>query len=79
MKHLVIAVGIAVGAFVTPTGAQPLSKDIAGRIEAIPIQTLTISDEQFLKGDAYGTLASRRFHCWLERFRTCLRCVGQTI
>jgi dienelactone hydrolase len=55
MKHLVIAVGIAVCAFVTPTGAQPLSKDIAGRIEAIPIQTLTISDEQFLKGDAYGT------------------------
>jgi hypothetical protein len=34
--------------------AQPLSKDIAARIEAIPIQTLTISDEQFLKGDAYG-------------------------
>jgi len=30
------------------------SKDIAARIEAIPIQTLTISDEQFLKGDAYG-------------------------
>ena len=30
------------------------SKDIAPRVEAIPIQTLTISDEQFLKGDAYG-------------------------
>ena len=31
-----------------------LSKDTAARVEAIPIQTLTISDEQFLKGDAYG-------------------------
>jgi dienelactone hydrolase len=31
-----------------------LSHDIGGRIETIPIQTLTISDEQFLKGDASG-------------------------
>ncbi len=30
------------------------SKDIAPLIETIPIQTLTISDEQFLKGDAAG-------------------------
>ncbi len=29
-------------------------RNIAARIEAIPIQTLTISDEQFLKGDAYA-------------------------
>lgn len=34
--------------------ADALSKDTPARIEAIPIQTLTISDEQFLKGDAYG-------------------------
>jgi hypothetical protein len=34
--------------------AEPPSKNVAARIEAIPIQTLTISDEQFLKGDAYG-------------------------
>ena len=55
MKHLTTAVGIAiVSALLPPAVAEPLSKDIAGRIEAIPIQTLTISDEQFLKGDAYG-------------------------
>jgi CheY-like chemotaxis protein len=35
--------------------ARMLPKDIAARIEAIPIQTLTISDQQFLKGDASGT------------------------
>ena len=31
-----------------------LSHDIGGRIETIPIQTLTISDEQFLKGESSG-------------------------
>jgi dienelactone hydrolase len=47
-------VGLAV-AFAEPAlAADALSKDIAARVEAIPIQTLTISDEQFLKGDAYG-------------------------
>jgi dienelactone hydrolase len=55
MKHFMIAVGIAsAGALALPAAAEPLSKDIAARIEAIPIQTLTITDEQFLKGDAYG-------------------------
>jgi len=34
--------------------ASALPKDAPARIEAIPIQTLTISDEQFLKGDAHG-------------------------
>jgi dienelactone hydrolase len=34
--------------------AEALSKDAPARIEAIPVQTLTLSDEQFLKGDAYG-------------------------
>jgi dienelactone hydrolase len=37
-----------------PAQAEPIVKNVAARIEAIPIQTLTISDEQFLKGDAYG-------------------------
>jgi hypothetical protein len=42
-------------AFIKPAAAVDApSKDIAARVEAIPIQTLTISDEQFLKGDAYG-------------------------
>src|SRR5262245_20132059 len=56
MKPFMTAVGAAiVTALILPAAAaQPLSKDIAARIEAIPIQTLTISDEQFLKGDAYG-------------------------
>jgi dienelactone hydrolase len=35
--------------------ANTLSKDIAERIEAISIQTLTISDRQFLNGDASGS------------------------
>jgi hypothetical protein len=34
--------------------ANHTSKDLAARIEAIPVQTLTITDEQFLKGDEYG-------------------------
>jgi dienelactone hydrolase len=34
--------------------ASTLAKDIAWWIEAIPIQTLTISDQQFLTGDAAG-------------------------
>ena len=41
-------------AMLRPAATEGLPKDMAARIEAIPIQTLTISDEQFLKGDAYG-------------------------
>jgi len=37
-----------------PAAAETPPKNIAARVEAIPIQTLTISDEQFLKGDAGG-------------------------
>jgi dienelactone hydrolase len=59
MKHLATAFGIALAiAIVQPVGAESLSKDVAARIEAIPIQTLTISDEQFLRGDAYGKPAT---------------------
>jgi dienelactone hydrolase len=56
MKKLVVgvlatlAVAIAQSALVTKT----FSEEIASHIETIPIQTLTISDEQFLKGDASG-------------------------
>ena len=56
MKKL--AIGIIVTLAIAT--AQPvalgnnLPKDIAERIEAIPIQTLTISDQQFLNGDASG-------------------------
>jgi dienelactone hydrolase len=56
MKLLVTTflVGLAIFVARPAIAADALSKDIAARIEAIPIQTLTISDEQFLKGDAYG-------------------------
>jgi dienelactone hydrolase len=56
MKHLVTSflAGLAIALAQPAVAAEALSKDIAARIEAIPIQTLTISDEQFLKGDAYG-------------------------
>jgi dienelactone hydrolase len=45
-----LAVAIAQAALVTRT----FSEENAPHIETIPIQTLTISDEQFLKGDASG-------------------------
>jgi dienelactone hydrolase len=52
----------AIGVFVTlamaiarsAVLADALPKDVAERIEVIPIQTLTISDQQFLNGDASG-------------------------
>jgi dienelactone hydrolase len=55
MKRLAMAIGIAAAIATTaPARAEPLAKNAAARVEAIPIETLTISDEQFLKGDAYG-------------------------
>jgi dienelactone hydrolase len=49
-----LAVAISQTALVTRTFAE----DIASHIETIPIQTLTISDEQFLTGDASGRPAT---------------------
>ena len=47
---MVLAIAVA-----RPAAAgDELSKDTPARIEAIPIHTLTLSDKQFLKGDAYG-------------------------
>ncbi|HSV25554.1 MAG TPA: dienelactone hydrolase family protein [Xanthobacteraceae bacterium] len=57
MKQLAttsLLVALAVAVAQPADAADPLSKDMPARIEAIPIQTLTLSDEQFLKGDAYG-------------------------
>jgi len=45
-----LAVAIAQAALATKT----FSEDLAPHVETIPIQSLTISDEQFLKGDASG-------------------------
>ena len=52
--------GLAITSAQAAVAADVLPKDIAARVEAIPIQTLTISDEQFLKGDGptAGVLAA---------------------
>src|SRR5262245_53605398 len=50
----VLALAFAATAAEPSIAADAISKDLAARVEAIPIQTLTISDEQFLKGDANG-------------------------
>jgi dienelactone hydrolase len=57
MKQLVttsLLVALAVAVAQPTDAADAVSKNTPARIEAIPIQTLTVSDEQFLKGDAYG-------------------------
>jgi dienelactone hydrolase len=57
MKMLVTASLFAALAIVVAQrvdAADAVSKDTPARIEAIPVQTLTLSDEQFLRGDAYG-------------------------
>jgi hypothetical protein len=62
MKHLMTALfaGIVI-AFAEPViAADALSKDIAARVEAIPIQTLTISDEQFLTDERHSALIATK-------------------
>jgi dienelactone hydrolase len=55
MRILVWAIGFSIAiVMAAPASTEPLAKDLAARTEAIPVQTLTISDEQFLKGDTYG-------------------------
>jgi dienelactone hydrolase len=57
MKQLIttsLVVALAIVGVQPTAAADAVPKDTPARIEAIPIQTLTISDEQFLKGDAYG-------------------------
>ena len=53
-----IAAGIAVGGLALAAfeaSAQSLSREVASRVELYAIQTLTLSDKQFLNGDADGT------------------------
>ncbi len=58
MRILAWAIGFSAAiVMAAPASAEPLPKDLAAP-EAIPIQTLTISDEQFLKGDSYGKPAT---------------------
>jgi dienelactone hydrolase len=54
MKHAAALAVILAMIGALSAAAEPIAKNIAARVEAIPVQTLTISDEQFLKGDAYG-------------------------
>ena len=54
MRILAWAIGWIATTMAVAASAEPLPKELAARTEAIPIQTLTLSDEQFLKGDAYG-------------------------
>jgi hypothetical protein len=57
MKQLmtITLVAVLATAVAEPAAAaDAVAKDTPARIEAIPVQTLTISDRQFLKGDAYG-------------------------
>jgi dienelactone hydrolase len=49
-----VLAAFAVAGAQSALAANGLSHDLGGRIETIPIQTLTISDEQFLKGDSSG-------------------------
>ena len=56
MRHFLVGTvaTVLVAAFTATAWTEPSSRDIAARIEAIPVQTLTISDQQFLSGNAYG-------------------------
>src|SRR5271163_5273986 len=49
-----VLAAFAVAGAQSALAANVLSHDIGRRIETIPIQTLPISDEQFLKGDSSG-------------------------
>jgi dienelactone hydrolase len=50
----IICVGLAIGVAQSAAAQDVPSKNIAARVEAIPIHALTISDQQFLQGDANG-------------------------
>jgi len=56
MKKLTISIFVTLAIFVAQSVAlaNTLSKYFAERIEVIPIQTLTVSDQQFLSGDDSG-------------------------
>ena len=52
------------------TSAQSMPKDVAARTEIYAIPSLTISDQQFLTGDANGkqvTVAGDNFHAKAAR------------
>lgn len=50
----IAVIGVAITVPLFAAAQEPVSKQVAARIELHPIQTLTISDQQFLKGDNNG-------------------------
>jgi dienelactone hydrolase len=54
MRYLIVAAAGLSLSIIQPVQAADAPSVSAARIEALAIQTLTITDEQFLKGDAYG-------------------------
>lgn len=81
----VAAIGISLIVWTSVAAQDMGNKQIAARTELHPIQSLTLSDEQFLKGDGGGkqvtvsgqiadrtghrSLARRRDGSWLGRHR----------
>jgi len=53
MQRAVLAAALVLS-FVSPAAAEPLSQGMAARTELHAIDTLTLSDAQFLKGDPSG-------------------------
>ena len=51
MKRLVCALGVAIAAVASALAQENFPKDSAARIEVLPIETRTLSDEAFRAGD----------------------------
>ncbi len=56
MRHMcrVVAIAVVIGASPPAYTAEVTTKDFAARTELLPIQTLTLTDQQFLTGDNNG-------------------------
>src|SRR5262249_38544017 len=51
MRHPLAAAAVAIAASTLSAAADPSLKDLAARTELWPIETLTLTDQQFLTGD----------------------------
>ncbi|MFZ0028417.1 MAG: dienelactone hydrolase family protein, partial [Pseudolabrys sp.] len=54
MRAVYFAIIVALGTTITAHAANVASKQVAARVELHPISSLTVSDQQFLTGDANG-------------------------
>jgi tripartite-type tricarboxylate transporter receptor subunit TctC len=57
MIRICAVAAFALGLAAPSLAAEPFNKDIAARTELFEIHTLTLSDKQFLTGDAEAALA----------------------